>query len=325
MLGLLKKRTFPTGVDLGSGYIRMAQLEKSEDGLCLTSAAYEAKPEGVEAGSADWQRWAVRASKDIYHNGKFKGKQVVTALPSDDVFIDQIKVPNTSDEKVDEIITSKIKKRLPFSPDGALIKHIRTDLSDNHGKEVDVLVLAAEKEKVNRHLAIYEKAGFQICGIGVWPLAMINSYIHFFGRRSEEQQTIVMLMDIGSNHCNIVISRHKSLLFARVIPIGFNQLAQGEMVQRLIAEVDACCRYFESVSNGSRLERLMFLAGRSTDKAICAKVAELAQKMQIPAQIGDVLAAVRMKHNSELAVDRRDCQINWSTAFGLSLNGIQDN
>ena len=325
MLNLLKKRTFPTGVDLGSGYIRMAQLEKNQEGLCLTSAAYEAKPDDIEPGSADWQRWAVKASKDIFHRGKFKGKQVITALPSDDIFIDQIKVPNTSDEKINAVVTSKVKKKLPFSPEGALIKHIRTELSNNHSQEVDVLVLAAEKESVNRHLAIYEKAGLEIRGIGVWPLAMINSYTHFFGRRSEEEHTIVMLMDIGSNHCNIVISRHKALLFARVIPIGFNQLVQGEMVQRLIAEVDACCRYFASVANGSHIERLMFLAGRSADKGICAKVAELAQKMQIPAQIGDVLAAVRMKYGSEVTVDRRDCQINWSTAFGLSLNGIEDN
>jgi type IV pilus assembly protein PilM len=325
MLELLKKRTFPTGVDLGSGYIRMAQLEKSQDGLCLISAAYEAKPADIEAGSADWQRWAAKAAKNIVHREKFKGKQVITALPSDDIFIDQIKVPNTTDDKITELITSKVKKKLPFSPEGALIKHIRTDLSDKHGNEIDVLVLAAEKERVNRHLAIYEKAGLEIRGIGVWPLAMINSYTNFFGRRDEEQHSIVMLMDIGSNHCNIVISRHEALLFARVIPIGFNQLAQGEMVQRLMAEVDACCRYFESVSNGSRIERLMFLAGRNTDKNICAKVAELAQKMQIPAQIGDVLAAVRMKYGSEVTVDRRDCQVNWATAFGLSLNGIQDN
>lgn len=325
MLKLLKKRTFPTGVDLGSGYIRMAQLEKSQDDLCLTSAAYEAKPDDIEPGTADWQRWAVKASKDIFHRGKFKGKQVITALPSDNIFIDQIKVPNASDEKISKVIASKVKKKLPFNPDGALIKHIRTELSNNHGKEIDVLVLAAEKELVNRHLAIYEKAGLEIRGIGVWPLAMINSYTNFFGRRSEEGHTIVMLMDIGSNHCNIVISKHKALLFARVIPIGFNQLAHGEMVQRLIAEVDACCRYFASVSNGSRIERLMFLAGRSADKTICAKVAELAQKMQIPAQIGDVLAAVRMKYGSELTVDRRDCQINWATAFGLSLSEIEDN
>jgi len=325
MLELLKKRTFPTGVDLGSRYIRMAQLEKSQEGLRLTSAAYEVKPEDIESGSADWQRWAVKAAKDIFRMGKFKGKQVITALPSDDLFIDQIKVANTTDDKISELIASKIKKKLPFSPKGALIKHIRTDLCDKHCNEIDVLVLAAEKERVNRHLAIYEKAGLEIRGIGVWPLAMINSYIYFFGRRDEEQHTIVMLMDISSNHCNIVISRQQALLFARVIPIGFNQLVQGEMVQRLIAEVDACCRYFESVSNGSRIERLMFLAGRNTDKSICSKVAELAQKMQIPAQIGDVLAAVHMNYGSEVSVDRRDCQINWATAFGLSLNGIQDN
>jgi hypothetical protein len=59
----------------------------------------------------------------------------------------------------------------------------------------------------------------------------------------------------------------------------------------------------------------------------------IAKQMEMPAQIGDCLAAVNIPDNCHLKkksegdkkqmggpVDRRDCQVNWAVAFGLSLS-----
>ncbi len=91
------------------------------------------------------------------------------------------------------------------------------------------------------------------------------------------------------------------------------------MGQRLLAEIDACIRYFENLFGGT-IERLVFLAGSGTSTALCEKVAELAQQMQVSAQIGDVLCAVEINNGPPCIIDRRNSQIDWATAFGLSLN-----
>ena len=64
---------------------------------------------------------------------------------------------------------------------------------------------------------------------------------------------------------------------------------------------------------------MVFLSGKSVDEDICEKISKLAERMQVPAQIGDVLAAVDIKPGSEESVDRRRCQLDWAIAFGLSL------
>jgi hypothetical protein len=97
------------------------------------------------------------------------------------------------------------------------------------------------------------------------------------------------------------------------------------MVQRLIAEIDACCRYFETIAGKVPIERLLLLAGRNVDKSICDKMADLAQKMQIPAQVGDVLSAIDVNPDSDCMVDRRNVNVDWATAFGLSLEGAGKN
>jgi len=199
-----------------------------------------------------------------------------------------------------------------------MVKYVVSDRHSGNG-EMGVLVMAGQRQTIDRHLAIYEKASLEICGISVWPLAMTNSYVKLFGRRAEDREVVVMLIDIGANHTNIVICRHSNLLLARMIKIGFRQLEYNEMIERLMDEMNACCRYFELVSDNAQVNRLVLISGQSVDRVICEKDAELAKGMQIPAQIGDVLAAVQVQRGCHFDIERRGRQVDWATAFGLSL------
>ena len=201
------------------------------------------------------------------------------------------------------------------------MQHVVVEFADNPKPDVDVLAIAAGRESVNRHLAIYEKAGLDVVGINVWPLALINSFTHFFCRRSNEQDKIAILLSVGTNHTNIVITRGPDLLFARYVAIGYMQLEQGQMVQRLFSEIDACVRYFETGTGNLSIERLLFFTGSGVSRLLCDKVSELAQKMQVPAQIGDVLSAIEINQGPDCLVDRRNSKVDWATTFGLSLNG----
>jgi Tfp pilus assembly PilM family ATPase len=318
MINLLKKRIYPIGVDLGSGFLRMAQIAANGKGPLLHKAASIEVPPEIKAGSPQWQKWAAQETKKMVRRSGFKGKAIVTALPADDIFIDQIKIPPTSEKKIDDAVFAKIAPKLPFPSEGAAIKHVL--LSQNPGtSEMDILVMATERTKLDRHLAIYETAGLEIKSICVWPQAMINSFTAFFCRREEDSNKVAMLIDIGSNHSNVVICRQSDLHFARVIPLGFNQLQEGNMIQRLTSEIDACCRYYNSQTGSKKIQRLIFLAGKEMDAKICEKVADIAQKMQIPAQMGDVMSAIQKKSGSEENIDRRNNRINWASAFGLSM------
>jgi Tfp pilus assembly PilM family ATPase len=323
MLGFSKKRIYPVGVDLGSGYLRMAQLGTNGQGPFLVSAGLRAKPESIAPRSPAWQHWAIDAIKEIWHEAGFKGKDIVTALPSDDLFIDPIKMPRATLDRLSETALPKVQKRLPFAAENAIIQYCIIEQPETKGPDVDVLVIAAERETVNRYLAIYEKTGLTVAGISIWPTALIQSYSGFFCRRQNEQDRIAILLDVGTNHTNVVICRGSSMLFARVISIGHNQLNDPRMGQRLLAEIDACIRYFESLPGSGAIERMVFLAGSGTSAALCEKIAELAQQMQIAAQIGDVLCAVEMNHGPACLVDRRNSRIDWAMAFGLSLSGKQ--
>ncbi|RKY08609.1 MAG: hypothetical protein DRP56_03815, partial [Planctomycetota bacterium] len=114
MFGINGKKICPIGVDLGSGYLRMVQLGQNGQGLFLQSAALRANPENTEFRSAAWQHWAAETTRNLVRENDFRGKSVVTAIPSDDLFIDPVKVPRSALKQINEVLPQKLQKRLPF-------------------------------------------------------------------------------------------------------------------------------------------------------------------------------------------------------------------
>jgi len=322
MIGLAKKTVYPAGIDLSSDYLKVAQLGVKDKGVYLNAAVIKSRPEEIKFGSGDWQRWVVDTAKKILSRGGFSGKGVVASIPSENIFVDHIRVKCRPDDAgLQKAAFKIIANKLPFDSSEAMINYVVAGSSDN-GRETDVVVIAAERKIVDRQLAIYEKAGLEIKGISVWPLAMVTSYVKFFGKRQVDADAISMLIDVEVNHSKIVIARDADLLFARMIPFGSRHLSSDVASAKFVSEAEACCRYFESFSRSQQVARLVFFTGSSVDEAICGEVSKLAERLQIPAQIGDVVAAVDAGCSSDISVDRQGRQIDWSIAFGLSLSSL---
>ncbi len=325
MFRLLKKHTYSIGVDIGDDGLKLVQLGDNGKGISLIAGSSESLPEDVKSGSANWQRWAIDTLCQLTSNGDFQGKEVIAAMPTRELFIDHLKMPKADENKLEDAVFSRIKQKLPFEPvkENTMMKCIPME-DDN------VLVMAAERKIIDRHLAIYEKAGLTIKSISVWPVALANCYIRFFGRRKSDLEAIVMLVCFEPNCTNVVICRHSNLLFARSISIGLSQLGNEKVVNRLVLELTDCRRHFASMYQKAQIERLIFLPDQTVDKEVCVTIAK---QLEIPAQVGDCLAAVEIADPSRLGrdgerdkgslgapIDRRNCQVNWAIAFGLSLS-----
>jgi len=335
MFGLTKNHIYSIGVDISDDNLKVVQLGNNGNGISLIDGGIETRPEYVKPGSVDWQKWAIDAIHRLMATGNFQGRDIIAAIPAGEVFIDHIRMSGINDglqntkksvggpgDKLTDTIFSKVKHKLPFESvkENTLIKYIPTE-DDN------VLVMATERKIIDRHLAIYENADLKIKSIGVWPVALTNTYVRFFGRRKDDIKAIVMLICIEANCTNVVICRHKNLLFARSISIGTKQHDDEKIVTRLAMELTACKTQFCSMHRNARIERLVFLSSQPVDKDLCTTIA---MQLETPAQIGDCLAAVEITDPRRLGIDRRapahietplqKKHVNWATAFGLSLS-----
>jgi Tfp pilus assembly PilM family ATPase len=312
MFGLLKKRSHLIGVDLGNDCLKLAQLANGDEEAVLLAGQYVNRPADITAGTARWQRWAIDVMRQATADGHFKGKEVVAALPANEVFIDHFRWPKKFDGKIEDAIFSKIKQKLPFEPiqKNTLIKYIPTE-QDN------VMVMATERTVLDHHLAIYERASLALKSIGVWPVALASCYAHFFGRRKTDLDAIVMLLDIQPECTNMVVTRHKNPLYACSIPVGAKQLKDESLVGRLVMELTANRRQFLSTYKNAQIERLIFLSGLAVDPDVYRTIA---RQLEVQAQMGDCMAATQVDDPDQFGLDRRNGNVSWALAFGLSLS-----
>ena len=316
MFEFLKSRVYPIGIDIGDDALRLVQLGSNGSGVILVAGGNENRPVDLKPGSGDWQRWVIGAIKTVMATGKFRGRGVIAAMPANDLFIDHIRMPKADGDKLRDAIMTKIKHKLPFEPGDAMVKYIPAG-QDN------VVVIAAQRGEIDKHLAIYEKANLQLKSISAWPMALTNSYVKFFGRRKTDVEAVVMLLDVEASCTKVVVCRHKNLLFACSVPIGVGQLEgtqqQGdETITRLVLELTGCKRHFGSMHRNTHIERLIFLSGQTVNKEVCTTIAK---QLEMPAQMGNCLAAVEVPAQQDgSGIDRRESKFSWATAFGLSLS-----
>ncbi len=310
MFGFLENQTYPIGVDMDDDTLRIAQLRANGKGLSLVGAGSEKLFAHIKPGSRDWQLWSIEAIKKLTGNGSFKGRDIIASLPSTDVFIDNVSIAKTQSQSIDDAILAKIKPKLPYDSANALLRSIPTEQNN-------FVVIAAEREKIDRYLAIYEKAHLKIKSIGIWPVAMAEAYARFFGRRKTDMVTVVMLVDVEPTRTNVVICRHRNLLFARSIPIGLDHLETEQKKARFLRELAECKRQFKQMYKKVDIERLIFLVGGNLDVSVSMPVAE---HLKLPAQQGDCIKAVQILEPENFVIDRRGSPYSWVMPFGLSLS-----
>ena len=310
MLDLFGNHTYPIGVDMGDDALTLVQMTNGKEAIRIHAAKSIEYPSDIKPGSTSWQKWAIKATSELVSYGRFQGKKAIAALPASEVFIDTIKKPKASEDELQNAIISQIKSKLRIDPEDVLMDYISTD-SEN------ILVMATDKTKLYRHLAIYEKAHLKVAAISIWPMAVLKAYTHLWARHVGQDDNPVMLLDIRKNHTNIVICDKANLYFAHSAPVGVNNLDIDRMFDLLDSEMDMCRVRFSSTFHRPKVNQIIFVSGNAVDKEIYTKIA---QKAHMAAQIGDCFEAVGAAPPKQSGSGNHTKHANWITAMGLSLS-----
>lgn len=311
MFGFGKNQIHTIGVDINRDGLRLAQLAEHGRDMSLVAGRLQERPKRIEMGTASWQHWAVDTIKDAVGHAGFKGKKVTAALAPTDILVDNLKLPKVADNKMEDALFARLKNQFHYrgTPEDTLLKCFPTE-------QENALLVAVPRQIIDEHLAVFERSGVEVNTIGIWPEALINCYICFFGRRKSDLSAVVMLVNADEDCVNVVVCRHRKLLYARSIPIGAGSITDENSISRLVLEVTGCRREFSSLYVNTPISRLIFLSGPVLDTTIYAAIAK---QLEVQAQIGDCLVAVEVTEPLYETMDRRDHHVSWATAFGLSL------
>ena len=155
-------------------------------------------------------------------------RQVAIALPAAHVITKKIIVLAGQREEALELqVESEANQYIPFALDEVNLDFQIVGPSPFSSDEIEVLIAASRKEKVEDRVAVVESAGLKPVVMDVESYAVFSSFelIEKYLPGNGNNQ-IVALVDVGANAMNLTLIRHGIQLYVREQAFGGNQLTQ---------------------------------------------------------------------------------------------------
>ncbi len=155
-------------------------------------------------------------------------KQVAIALPASHVITKKIIVAaGQREEELEVQVESEANQYIPFALEEVNLDFQVVGPAPSSPDEIEVLIAASRKEKVEDRVAIVEAAGLKPVVVDVESFAVLAAFELVEKQLPEGGKgKIVALIDVGANVMNLTVLRDGQQLYVREQAFGGNQLTQ---------------------------------------------------------------------------------------------------
>lgn len=218
------------GLDISSSSVKMVELSEGEKGAYrIERYAIESLPRDAvvdgNIASLDGVSEAIRRALRRMGAGI---KQAAVALPASSVITKKMILPGgLRDQEMELQVESEASQYIPFALDEVNLDFQVVGPSPGNPDEVEVLIAASRKEKVEDRVAVVESAGLKALVMDVESFAAEAAF-ELVARQlpGGGANKIVAVIDVGANVMNVSVLRNGQQLYAREQAFGGSQLTQ---------------------------------------------------------------------------------------------------
>jgi type IV pilus assembly protein PilM len=291
------------GLDIGSSSVKLVELKPMTKGefnwKLVNLGVAQLAPEVIVDGSIMDSTVVVDAIQQLFRENKVKTNDVAIAVSGHSVIIKKITMAYMSEEELAESIRWEAESYIPFDIDDVQMDYQVLDEADRGDGNMDVLLVAAKKEKVSEYVSVVQQSGKNPVVVDVDSFALQNALTSNY-ELSDLQVTA--LINIGASVMNINIMQGRNTVFWRDISFGGNVytdaiqkdlgvdfesaevLKRGESIddidfeqvipvlqsvtQDLGVEVQKTFDFFKATAGSDKIDRIMLTGG-------CSKILNL--------------------------------------------------
>jgi type IV pilus assembly protein PilM len=296
VFGLGKSKAV-VGLDIGSSAVKAVELKVSGKAFKVVAYASEpVPPDSIVDGAIIDGAAVADAIRRVFENKAFKTKEVAASLSGNAVIVKKINLPVMTEAELAESIYWEAEQYIPFD-----IQDVNLDyqiLDAGTGEEskgtMDVLLVAAKKEKIADYTGVISQAGRVPVIVDVDAFALQNAYEVNYGLEPDQ---VVVLLNAGASAININILTGDQSTFTRDISIGGNsyteavqkelnlpfdsaeQLKRGmpvdgvnpedvtpvlqAMTENVLLEIQKTFDFFKATASSDRIDRIVLSGGAS--------------------------------------------------------------
>jgi type IV pilus assembly protein PilM len=262
------------GLDIGSSAVKAVELKPSGKGFRVAAFGSQTVPPDAIVDGAIIDAGAVAdAIRRIFEENKsFKARDVCASLSGNAVIVKKITLPVMTETELAESIYWEAEQYIPFDIQDVNLDYQVLDPgtgADSRGS-MDVLLVAAKKEKIGDYTSVIAQAGRTPIIVDVDAFALQNAYEVNYGL---EPGRVVVLLNAGASAININILQGDQSVFTRDISMGGN--AYTEAVQK---ELDLPFEAAEQVKKGIPVDGATFEEAQPVLRAVTENVLLEVQK-----------------------------------------------
>jgi type IV pilus assembly protein PilM len=217
------------GLDIGSSAVKAVELKSTGKSYRVTGFGTEPlPPDSIVDGAIIDGAAVADAIRRLFDSRGIKTKDVAASLSGNAVIVKKISLPVMSDGELAESIYWEAEQYIPFDIQDVNLDYQILDKGDASGRgTMDVLLVAAKKEKIADYTGVIAQAGRTAVVVDVDAFALQNAYEINYGI---DPNAVVVLLNAGASATNINILHGDQSVFTRDISIGGN--AYTEALQR---------------------------------------------------------------------------------------------
>jgi type IV pilus assembly protein PilM len=231
-LGSLFNRQQPAllGIDISSSSVKLVELSRDKAGnLVLDRCAIEPLAHGwITDGNVEKFDEVAEAVRRLVKKSGTRTRNVAMALPASAVITKKIILPGgMSDAELEIQVESEANQYIPFSLDEVSLDFCVLGPSATSNGDVEVLIAASRKEKVQDRQDLAEAAGLKPIVVDVESYASrlaTSRLIEHLPNKGLD--TLVALFEVGALTTSMQVLRNDEVLYERDQAFGGAQLTQ---------------------------------------------------------------------------------------------------
>jgi len=214
------------GLDIGSSAVKAVELKQAGKGYKVTAFGSEpVPPDSIVDGAIIDAAAVADAIRRLFDGRHIKTKDVAASLSGNAVIVKKITLPVMTEAELAESIYWEAEQYIPFDIQDVNLDYQILDSADASGKgTMDVLLVAAKKEKIADYTGVIAQAGRSAVVVDVDAFALQNAYEVNYGI---EPSAVVVLLNAGASATNINILNGDQSVFTRDISIGGNAYTEA--------------------------------------------------------------------------------------------------
>jgi type IV pilus assembly protein PilM len=218
------------GLDISSSAVKMVELASDgKGGYRVERYSIEVLPRDIVSdGNIVNLEAASESVRRAWKKLATSTRDVAIALPASHVITKKIIVAAGQREAdLEVLVESEANQYIPFALDEVNLDFQVVGPAPSSPDEIEVLIAASRKEKVEERVAVAESAGLKPRVLDVESYAVLAAF-HLIEAQLPDggKGQIIALVDVGANVMNLTVLRNGLQLYVREQAFGGNQLTQ---------------------------------------------------------------------------------------------------